>query len=78
MAIPMEMRQNLTTFVVAGRKIGAEAEAEGVVVGDEAKVEVIGKEASEQMIGVAVTKKQTWDVGSISMSDQCYSIDTAN
>jgi len=74
----MRMHKNLTTFGVAGRKIEAEAEAEAVVAGGEVKVEGIGKEASEQMIGAVGTKKQTWDVGSISRLDLCYSIDPAN
>ena len=77
--MPVVMRQNLTTFGVAGRKIEAEVEAEVVVVaGAEVKVAGIGREALGQTIGVAGTKRRTWDAGSISTLNLYYSIGPAN
>ena len=77
--MPVVMRQNLTTFGVAGRKIEAEVEAEAVVVvGAEVKVAGIGREALGQTIGVAGTKRRTWDAGSISTLNLYYSIGPAN
>ena len=77
--MPVVMRQNLTTFGVAGRKIEAEVEAEVVVVaGVEVKVAGIGREALGQTIGVAGTKRRTWDAGSISTLNLFYSIGPAN